>query len=78
VEDFPAEEQQWVVQPLLDAGVALPQVCELVFDLAFGDIVTAGRGTIASLGDLVADRSPEVRSAWAQMISRLLLLELTP
>ena len=78
MEHFTAADQQWVVQPLLDAGVALPQVCELVFDLAFGDIVTAGRGTIASLGDLVADRSPEVRSAWAQVISRLLLLELAP
>ena len=51
---------------------------ELVFQLAFDDIVTAGRGTISGLCDLVADRSPEVRAAWAQMISRMLLLELVP
>ncbi len=76
MDDFPQEEQQWVVQPLLDAGVGLPQVCELVFDLAFDDIVTAGRGTVADLGDRVADRPPEVRAAWAQVITRMLLLEL--
>jgi hypothetical protein len=78
VDDFPEEAQQWVVQPLLDAGVELPQVCELVFQLAFDGIATAGRATVAGLGDLVADRPPEVRSAWAQMISRMLLLELAP
>ena len=63
---------------LLDAGVELPQVCALVLHLAFDDIVTAGRGTIASLVDLLAHRSPAVRTGWAQMISRMLLLEPAP
>ena len=75
---FAREHQQWVVQPLIDAGVELEQIRALVFHLAFEDVVTEGRGTRAILGELVADRSPQVQAAWAQMIGRLLLLELLP
>ncbi len=70
------DQQQWVVQPLLDAGLDLEQVRELVFHLAFDDIVTAGRGTTSSLAALVADRPPEVRTAWVHVIGRMLLVEL--
>jgi hypothetical protein len=74
---FAREQQQWVVQPLIDAGLELGQIAELVFRLAFQDIVSEGRDTVASLPGLVADRSAEVRTAWAQTIARLLLLEST-
>jgi hypothetical protein len=70
--------EQWVVQPLVDAGVELDQIRALVFHLAFEDIVTEGRGTLASSSDLVADQPPEVQAAWAQMIGRMLVVELLP
>jgi hypothetical protein len=69
------ERHQWVVQPLIDAGMAPGQIADLVFRLAFQDIVSEGRDTLAALPRLVADRPPEVRTAWAQTIARLLLLE---
>ncbi|MBB3677515.1 hypothetical protein [Modestobacter versicolor] len=72
------EQQQWVVQPLIEAGVELDQVRELVFRLAFEDIVSEGRGTLACVAELVADRSPEVQQAWAQTIARMLTLEFPP
>jgi hypothetical protein len=71
-------QEQWVVQPLVDAGVELEQIRALVFHLAFEDMVTEGRRTLASLGDPVADQPPQVRAAWAQMIGRMLLVDLAP
>ena len=76
MESVTPERQQWVVQPLLDVGVALDQVRALVFHLAFADIVTQGRGTLASVHELVADRPPEVRAAWRQTVARLVVLDL--
>jgi hypothetical protein len=69
---------QWVVQPLLDVGMELDRVRQLVFRLAFEDIVSEGRGTQALVAELVADQPPEVQVAWAQTISRMLLLDAPP
>ena len=70
------EQQQWVVQPLIDAGVKLERIRELLFHLAFADVVSEGRGTLRAVTDLVADQSGPVRTAWAQTLARLLVLEL--
>ena len=67
-----------MVQPLIDAGLELAEIHELVVQLAFEDIVTEGRGTVARTAELVADRSPAVQAAWAQTISRMLTLEFPP
>jgi hypothetical protein len=69
------DQPQWVVQPLIDAGLELEQIRELVFRLAFEGIVGAAGGGTAGLRDLVADRPPQVQAAWAQTIGRLLVLE---
>ena len=69
------QTQPWVLAPLMDAGVPLEQVRELVFRLAFDDVLRDGRGTVADLGELVADQPPAVRTAWAQVIGRMLALE---
>jgi hypothetical protein len=76
VGSFAGEQQQWVVQPLIDAGVDLDRIHELVFDLAFADLVSEGRDTLTAVSALVADQSAAVRVAWAQTIARLSLLEL--
>lgn len=65
---------QWVVQPLIDVGLDLAEIGDLVVRLAFEGIVGEERG-LAGLPDLVADRPPEIRAAWIQTISRLLALE---
>ena len=71
-------QEQWVVQPLVEAGVELEQIRALVFHLAFEDLVTEGRRPLASLADPVADQPPHVRAAWAQMINRMLVVDLAP
>jgi hypothetical protein len=68
---------QWIVEPLLDAGVPLDRVRELVFRLAFDDVVGEGRGGVSRFEDLVADQPVAVRTAWAHVIGRMLALQLT-
>ena len=67
-----------MVQPLLDAGMTLGRIREIAFQLAFEDIVSEGRGTLAMLAELVADQPPLVQLAWAQTISRMLALDVPP
>ncbi|WP_222194699.1 hypothetical protein [Modestobacter italicus] len=74
----PRAEQQWIVQPLIDAGVDLDEIGQLVSRLAFTAIVTEGCGALASLAELVADRPAEVQAAWCQVITRMLVLDGPP
>jgi hypothetical protein len=71
-------QEQWVVQPLVDAGIELDAIRTLVFHLAFAGMVTEERSTLASLSDLVSDQPPQVQAAWAQMIGRMLVVEPLP
>ena len=69
------EQQYWIVQPLLDAGLELDEIGTLVFDLGFRAIVSDGGGSVADVLDVVRDRPVEVRLAWQTMIGRMLDLE---
>jgi hypothetical protein len=75
VESLARDGHQWVVQPLLDAGLQLDDIRTLVFGLAFQGVVGDGREVLAGVRDLVADRPAEVRAAWAEVVHRLFLLE---
>ncbi len=68
------EQQYWLVQPLLEAGVGMDLIRALLFRLGFEDVVAEGRGTVAGLHAVVADQPAEVRVAWTQMIGRMLAL----
>ena len=66
----PAPEQQlWIIEPLLDAGLDLEQIRTLLFRLAFEAIV--GDGT-ADPTDVVEDQPPAVQAAWRHALSRML------
>ena len=71
----PRSQQQWVVQPLIDAGVDLEEIGRLVFRLAFEAVVNEGHDALASARELVGDRSVEVRDAWAETMRRVVMLE---
>lgn len=68
------EQQYWVIQPLVDAGLGLEEIRTLVFDLSFSAIVTEGRGTAGCLQSLVSDRPAEVQAAWRRVIGRMLAI----
>jgi hypothetical protein len=75
VERFPRDVGAWVVQPLVDAGLALEQVTDLVFRVVFDDVVSEGGSSVDAVWNVVRDQSAEVRSAWALMIGRLLSVD---
>ena len=68
------EQEYWLIEPLLDVGLDLDEIKSLVFRLAFEGIVCADESGATSVEQLVGDRPPEVRAAWARMIDRMLVL----
>ena len=68
-----ADAQQWVLQPLIDAGVDRDQIEVLLYRLSFGAIVGGG-GPPHGADPLhaVADQPPAVRAAWVTVIERLM------
>ena len=75
MEEFPRDLGSWVVQPLLDAGLALEQVTDLVFRVVFDDVVSEGASSVDAVWNVVRDQSTEVQAAWALMIGRLLAID---
>ncbi len=67
----------WVIEPLVDAGLALDEIRTLVFDLGFAAIVSEGGGGVSDVLDVVRDRPVEVRLAWLSVIGRMLDMEPT-
>ncbi len=72
---FAREEYRWILEPLVDAGLAPERIRTLVFHLGFTAIVDGQPGTHARLTDLVRDEPAEVRAAWTAMIGRMIALE---
>lgn len=71
---WPAKEQQyWIIEPLLDAGMEIEQITALVFRLGFEAAVCGP--TLEHVMELVADRSAEVQAAWRHAIGRMLATE---
>ena len=70
----PPEQQLWIVQPLIEAGLAMDEIRAYLFRLAFDDIVSEGRATVAEIHDMVRDQPARVRMAWAEMVGRMLAL----
>ena len=63
---FAPEQQRWVLQPLVDVGMADDDICALLHRLA-GATDTAPH-------TLVRDQPPQVRAAWTHTIDRMLTL----
>jgi hypothetical protein len=69
-----SEKQHWVLQPLIDAGLATEQIRTFLYQLAFDGIVGEGRVTVAALHAVVADQPARVQAAWTETVCRLLAL----
>lgn len=63
------QETDWLVQPLVEAGLGPDEIRVLVTRLCFEIVVTGAAG--ARLLDVAADRRPAVRAAWIQVIDRM-------
>ena len=64
--------QRWILQPLVDAGLPRDRVHELLLAVAFDGVVDRGRLTPSRLRALVDDQPAVVRSAWVQVLDRMI------
>ncbi|MGY5883979.1 hypothetical protein [Modestobacter lacusdianchii] len=72
MESLAPEQQYWLIQPLLAAGVELEQIRVLVFRLAFETVTSGGRDTVMGASSVVSDQPPEAQAAWATVIGRMI------
>ncbi|NEK84993.1 hypothetical protein GCU60_04350 [Blastococcus saxobsidens] len=68
----PEQETYWVVQPLVDAGLRLEEIRDLVGRLGFEAVVSDSRSLDAAASSLVLDQPADVRAAWVETINRMI------
>ena len=69
---FSPARDRWVISPLVEAGLDIDHIRDLLVRLAFEAIVTDGRRTVGQVATLVADQPTHVRAAWHETIGRML------
>ena len=69
------QQCEWVVRPLIDAGLGVDRIQDLLYRLGFEAVVSEGRSTIARVWSLVDGEPAHVRAAWNQVIDRMLSLD---
>ena len=65
------DPRQWIVQPLVDAGLPPDTITELLYRLSFETVTRDGdadRGARA----VVDGQPPAVRAAWVETLSRMI------
>jgi hypothetical protein len=75
VGSLPHQQHEWVIRPLIDAGLGLDRIRELLFRLGFEAIVSEGRSTAAQVSTMVSSEPPHVQAAWHQVIGRMISMD---
>jgi hypothetical protein len=65
--------RQWLLQPLVEAGLEPERIRTLVYRLAFESVVGQGAPSVDRIRAVVADQPPLVRAAWTEVIARMLV-----
>ena len=63
------QQCEWLVRPLMDAGLGIDRIRELLFRLGFEAIVS--EGPVVQVSTLVDDQPAPVRAAWTEVIHRM-------
>ncbi len=66
------EQHEWVIRPLIEAGLGLDRIRDLLFRLGFEAIVSEGRGTATQVTTMVIDQPVHVQAAWTEVIDRMI------
>jgi len=61
----------WVIQPLLDAGLAVDDVGTLLLRVTF-DCLVGGRSDISDVSAFLGEQPPPVRAAWVETVNCML------
>lgn len=65
------DPRQWIVQPLVDAGLPSHTIADLLFRIGFEAVVRQG-DIDGGLRAVVADQPSEVQAAWVETLSRMI------
>lgn len=65
------DPRQWILQPLVDAGVPPEVITDLLFRLSFEALAREG-GIDDGARAVVDDQAPAVRAAWVETLSRMI------
>ena len=60
-----------MIQPLLDAGLAVDDVGTLLLRVTF-DCLVGGRSDISDVSAFLGEQPPPVRAAWVETVNRML------
>ncbi len=69
-----SQHDEWVIRPLIDAGLGLDKIRDLLFRLGFEAIVSEGRSTAVQVTTIVSHEPPHVQAAWHEVIGRMISL----
>jgi len=72
------EQRYWVIRPLIDAGLHLDRIRDLLFRLGFEAVVSEGRTTVACVRHVVRDQPDAVQTAWTEVIGRMIAVDWSP
>jgi hypothetical protein len=65
-------QPQWIVAPLLGAGLDLDEVRTLLFRVSFECLVTRGRLDVWDVSAFLDQHPAAVRAAWIETVDRML------
>jgi hypothetical protein len=65
--------QDWLIQPLVEAGLGTEQIRTLVYRLGFEAVVSAGAPSVDRIRAVVADQPAPVRAAWTEVVARMIV-----
>src|SRR3712207_2056652 len=63
------QQCEWLLRPLIDAGLGIDRIRELLFRFCFDAIVS--EGPVAQVSTLVGDQPAPVRAAWNEVVQRM-------
>ncbi len=69
------DPRQWIVQPLVDAGLPASTITDLLIRLSF-EAVTRDGDLDGGARTVVGDQPPAVQAAWVETLSRMIAAEL--
>lgn len=64
-------QPQWIVAPLLGAGLTVDDVRTLLFRVTF-ECLVGGRRDISDVSAFLGERPAHVRTAWIETVNRML------
>ena len=67
------DPRQWIVQPLVDAGLPASTITDLLIRLSFEAVTGDGDPGAQTV---VGDQPPAVQAAWVETLSRMIAAEL--